>query len=288
MSRPASLTRPPVGRSRPLKIIKRVVLPEPEGPMIEAVIPAGIERSTPRRILTFPASLSNSRDMFSSSMAGPVTVMRIILFRLYSIAIFLLLCGVFWAGSARAEPLTLLVLGDSLTAGLGLPPQEAFSARLEKRLKEDDYDIRVVNGGVSGDTTSGGRARLDWMLEDRPDFVILEFGGNDMLRGIDPAVARENLDAMLAELGRRDIPVLLAGMKAFANLGLEYGNAFAAIYPKLATKHGVLLYPFFMEGILPGSDLLQDDGLHPSAAGVDRIVEGIYPDVIRLIRSGKD
>lgn len=126
------------------------------------------------------------------------------------------------------------------------------------------------------------------MLADAPDFVILELGANDMLRGLDPAVARENLDAMLAELGRRDIPVLLAGMKAFANLGLEYANAFAAIYPELAEKHGVLLYPFFMEGILPGSDLLQDDGLHPSTAGVDRIVEGIYPDVISLIGSGKE
>lgn len=184
---------------------------------------------------------------------------------------------------ARAEALTILAFGDSLTAGLGLAPEQAFPARLEKKLKENGYDIRIVNGGVSGDTTSGGRARLDWMLAEAPDAVILELGANDMLRGIDPAVAKENLDAILSTLAHRKIPVLLAGMKAFLNLGMGYGRNFSSLYTDLAEKHDVLLYPFFMEGVLPGSGLLQDDGLHPSAAGVDRIVEGIYPYVTELI-----
>ncbi len=181
----------------------------------------------------------------------------------------------------------LLAFGDSLTAGYGLGADEGFAPRLERKLRAAGYDIVVVNGGVSGDTTSGGVSRLDWMLGDHPDFVILELGANDMLRGIDPALTRGNLDTILKTLAERKIPVLLAGMKAFANLGQGYGGDFSAIYADLAEKYDCVFYPFFMEGVALMPDLLQEDGLHPTAGGVDRIVDGIYPYVEELIKGRK-
>ena len=187
----------------------------------------------------------------------------------------------------QAQPLKLLAFGDSLTAGYGLTQGEGFAGRLEKKLKENGYDIKVIDGGVSGDTTAGGLSRLDWMLEDKPDFVILELGANDMLRGVSPDITRENLDAMLKIFQDRKIPVLLAGMKAFANLGPAYAGGFSKIYAGLADKYDIALYPFFMEGVALDRTLLQDDGLHPTAQGVDKIVEGIYPDVEKLIKGRK-
>lgn len=178
-----------------------------------------------------------------------------------------------------AAGITILAFGDSLTAGLGVETEQSFPARLERALRGAGVDARVINAGVSGDTTSGGLARLDWTLAESPALVILELGANDALRGIPPSVTEANLDRMLAQLGAKRIPVLLAGMLAPPNLGAEYGAAFNAIYPRLAQKHGVPLYPFFLEGLAAQPALLQNDGMHPNARGVEVIVAGILPHV---------
>ncbi|WP_084536919.1 arylesterase [Azospirillum halopraeferens] len=187
------------------------------------------------------------------------------------------------AGAAAAETVRLLALGDSLTAGYGLPEGQGFTARLQAALRAEGYPVEVINAGVSGDTTAGGRARLGWALADAPDAAIVALGANDMLRGIDPAVARANLDAILGELKARGIPVLLAGMLANPSLGRAYTDRFDAIHPELAEKHGVPLYPFFLEGVATDPALNQGDGIHPNAAGVDEIVRRILPHVVMLI-----
>jgi acyl-CoA thioesterase-1 len=190
-------------------------------------------------------------------------------------------------GGARAEPVRLLVLGDSLAAGYGLAPEDAFPARLERRLRRDGLDVRVLNGGVSGDTSAGGRARLDWALADRPQAAIVELGANDALRGLDPAMTRANLDAVIARLKREGVRVLLAGMLAPPNFGRDYERAFNAVYPALARRHGVALYPFFLDGVATDPALNQPDGIHPNARGVAEIVDRIAPYVARLIRAGQ-
>ncbi len=181
----------------------------------------------------------------------------------------------------------IVALGDSLTAGFGLPAEDGFTTRLEAALRAAGVDARVVNAGVSGDTSAGGRSRLDWVLADAPDLVIVELGGNDALRGLDPAMTYANLDDILARMRARGIDVLLAGMLAPPNLGRDYGDAFSAIFPRLAAKHGVALYPFFLDGVAAVCDLNQPDGIHPNAEGVEVIVEAITPHVLRaLVRSG--
>lgn len=185
-----------------------------------------------------------------------------------------------------AAPKKILAFGDSLTAGYGLPEDKSFAAQLEQKLRENGHDIIVINGGVSGDTTAGGLARLEWALQDNPDFVILELGANDMLRGVRPDVTRKNLEAMLKILTDREKPVLLAGMKSFVNLGPLYGGAFNSLFKDLSKKYKTHFYPFFLEGVAGVSHLNLEDGLHPNAAGVAAIVEGIYPQVEALI-SGK-
>jgi acyl-CoA thioesterase-1 len=191
------------------------------------------------------------------------------------------------AGSvpARAAPpdLKILAFGDSLTAGYGLPAADAFTTRLQAALAAHGLRATVVDGGVSGDTTAGGLARLDWSLGDHPDLVILELGANDALRGLDPAATRANLDAMLAKLRDARVPVLLAGMRAPPNLGADYGAAFNPIYPELAAKYGVPLYPFFLDGVARDPALNQGDGLHPNAAGVAVIVGRLLPVLIKTI-----
>lgn len=189
-------------------------------------------------------------------------------------------------GLARAEVIRVLALGDSLTAGLGLSEADGFTAQLEAALRAKGYDVRVLNAGVSGDTTAGGLERLDWALADQPDLAIVELGSNDMLRAVDPAVVRANLDRILARLGEAKVPTLLAGMLAAPNLGRAYGDAFNAIYPDLAQRHGVPLYPFFLDGVATQAALNQADGIHPNAAGVKVIVERITLAVIDLIRAG--
>jgi acyl-CoA thioesterase-1 len=184
------------------------------------------------------------------------------------------------AAPAGAEPLRILAFGDSLTAGFGLGPGQGFVPQLERALAEEGVAASVIDAGVSGDTTAGGLARLDWALADRPDLVILELGANDMLRGVDPAVTRANLDQMLAKLRASGARVLLAGMRAAPNLGTQYGAEFEAIYAELSEKYRVPLYPFFLEGVATEPSLNQPDGLHPNAAGVAEIVRRILPQVL--------
>ena len=186
--------------------------------------------------------------------------------------------------AATGKETRLLAFGDSLTSGWGLAARDAFPAQLERALHAAGRkNVRVIASGVAGDTSAGGRARLAWSLADRPDVAIVELGANDGLRGIDPASTYGNLDAILAELKRRGIPVLLAGMYAPPNLGSEYGEAFNAIYPRLAERHGVVLYPFFLEGVAVEPALNQPDGIHPNGDGVAVIVERILPYVMRVL-----
>jgi len=186
--------------------------------------------------------------------------------------------------TALAAPVTLLALGDSLTAGLGLETPEAFPARLEAALKAKGLDVRIVNAGVSGDTAAAGLARLDWALSDDVGGLIVELGANDALRGLDPVQTEAALDAILAKAAARKWPVLVAGMQAPPNLGPDYAAAFDAIYPRLAKKHGAILYPFFLDGVAAQPSLNQADGIHPNGKGVDIIVERIMPSVEGLIR----
>jgi len=192
------------------------------------------------------------------------------------------------AGFATAKTFRLVALGDSLSAGYGLAAEDAFPVKLERALRARGHQVVVENAGVSGDTASGGLQRLDWVLGDQPpDAVILELGANDALRAIDPAVTRKALDAILTKLGQRKLPVLLAGMLAPPNLGARYGAAFAAIYKDLALAHKAVFYPFFLDGVAGAPDLLQSDGLHPKAAGVDEIVRRILPFVETLLKRAR-
>jgi acyl-CoA thioesterase-1 len=177
----------------------------------------------------------------------------------------------------------ILAFGDSLTAGLGLPAEASFPSRLEARLKAEGVGWHVVNAGVSGDTTAGGLARLDWALAGKPAIVILELGANDALRGIEPSIVRANLDAMIGKIQASGAKLLLMGMRAPPNLGEEYQHEFERIYPELARAHGVTLYPFFLEGVAMDAKLNQPDGLHPNEEGVAALVERIAPYVARLI-----
>lgn len=181
------------------------------------------------------------------------------------------------------EKNVILALGDSLTAGYGLAREDGFPAVLEAALTAQGVAAEVLDAGVSGDTTAGGLARLDWALADDPDMVIVELGANDGLRGIDPASTRENLDGILAALSAREIPTLLAGMYAPRNLGPEYRDAFDPIYPELAEAYDMRLYPFFLEGVAMDPALNQADGIHPNAEGVRVIVDRILPDVLAVL-----
>ena len=178
--------------------------------------------------------------------------------------------------------LRILMLGDSLTAGYGLAARDALPARLEVALRAHRVDARVIDAGVSGDTTAGGVARIDWALSDDPHAVIVALGANDGLRAIDPAVTRENLDRLLGILDERGLPVLLAGMVAPPNLGPEYAARFDPIYRELAVRHGAILYPFLLDGVATVTSLNQADGIHPNAAGVEVIVWRLLPAVLCL------
>lgn len=188
---------------------------------------------------------------------------------------------------AQAEPLRLVAFGDSLTAGLGVPAQDAFPAQLQAALKARGHDVVIENAGVSGDTTSAGLARLDWSIPDGTQGVILELGANDALRGLDPAIAEKSLDQILARLKARGIPVLMAGMLAPPNLGAAYQQRFDPIFPGLAQKYGVALYPFFLEGVAGQTKLNQPDGVHPTREGVALIVKNMLPAVEAFIATLK-
>ena len=194
-------------------------------------------------------------------------------------------------GTASAEPgagpVRIVAFGDSLTAGYNLGNEEAFPARLQRALTAAGHAVQVHNAGVSGDTTAGALARLDWAVPSDTEAVIVEFGANDALRGIDPAQTRSNLDRLVGTLTARGHEVLVAGMLAPPNMGREYEVAFNAIFPAVARAHGALLYPFFLDGVAAQAGLNQGDGMHPTAEGVDVIVERILPSVIELVDRAK-
>lgn len=191
---------------------------------------------------------------------------------------------VLMATGAAAAPQTILALGDSLTAGLGLGPADAFPARLEAALKAKGHDVKVINAGVSGDTAADGAARLDWALSEPVSAVIVELGANDALRGLPVAQAEQALDQLLTALEQKKLPTLLAGMKAPPNMGADYQSQFDGMYQRLAAKHpNVLVYPFFLDGVAAEPKLNQADGMHPNPAGVEVIVARILPSVEQLL-----
>ncbi len=204
---------------------------------------------------------------------------------LLSIVLLLAFSLFFGAGTGRAwaAPVKILALGTSLTQGYGLPPGTEFTVQLQKALKQAGVDAVITNAGVSGDTSAGGLARLDWSLADHPDAVILELGSNDMLRGIPPAVTEKNLRAILGKLKAARVKVLLTGMGAQRNLGADYVKQFDSIYPRLAKEYNVLFYPFILDGVALNPKLNQADGMHPNPAGVKVIVARILPLVKKLV-----
>ncbi|MDI6028263.1 arylesterase [Corticibacterium sp. UT-5YL-CI-8] len=189
---------------------------------------------------------------------------------------------------AYAKTVKVVGFGDSLMAGYGLGPGEGFPEKLQAALQDKGHDVVISNAGVSGDTTSGGLSRLDWSVPDDTDLVILELGANDMLRGISPETAEKNLDSMLQRLKGRGIDVLLAGMFAAPNLGADYGDRFNAIYPTLAKKYDVTLYPFFLDGVAGERSYALEDGMHPNAKGIDRMVERFLPTMEAELAKQRD
>ena len=187
-------------------------------------------------------------------------------------------------GFAVERPV-FLVLGDSLVAGHGLPQEKAFPNILDQLLKQIGIDVQMINAGVSGDTTAGGLARLDWSLADNPDVVLIVLGGNDLLRGLDPATSYSNLEKIIKRFKVNNVGILLAGMQAPRNLGADYADEFDAIYEKLAQRHKVLFYPFFLDGVALQPTMNQSDGMHPNQAGVKHIAEKILPHVKLLLET---
>jgi acyl-CoA thioesterase-1 len=196
---------------------------------------------------------------------------------------FIFACAALLTMAAAAQPagrpLRVVVLGDSLSAGYGLPQSAAFPAALERSLKARGHKIEIANAGVSGDTATGGLERLDWSVPDGTDGVIVELGANDMLRGLDPAVTRRAVEEIVARLKARNIPVMLAGMYASRNLGPDYAQKFEGLYREIADRHGLVLYPYFLDGVAGDRSLNLPDGLHPTQKGVEIIVERILPSV---------
>jgi acyl-CoA thioesterase-1 len=205
--------------------------------------------------------------------------------RVLVVTIAFALCFALPAGAqgATGRPVSIVVVGDSLSAGFGLAGEASFPSRLSAALKDKGVAATVANAGVSGDTASGGLERLDWSVPEGTDAVILELGANDMLRGIDPATVRANLDAMIEKIKASGARLLLVGMRASPNWGEKYQKGFDRIYPELARAHGVALYPFFLDGVAMNPDLNQPDGLHPNARGVAIIVKRIAPRIEELL-----
>jgi acyl-CoA thioesterase-1 len=182
-----------------------------------------------------------------------------------------------------AKQLRIVAFGDSLSSGYGLKPSQAFPVQLQKELRARGHDVQVLNAGVAGDTTADGLKRLAWSVPQGADAVIVEFGANDALRGIDPKIARDNLEKIIVKLKERRIPILLAGMRSPANWGEHYSEEFDAIFPELAKKHGLLLYPFFLDGVVMDHAFNQSDGMHPNSKGVGEVVKRMMPSVEELI-----
>lgn len=218
-----------------------------------------------------------SRSLRSRSYGVAVSVVQT--------AVLAAIVGLFLTGITQAAdtPIKIVALGDSLTAGYNLPASAAFPVRLERALRAKGHVVEVANAGVSGDTASGGLARLDWSVPDGTAAVIVELGANDMLRGIDSKVTQRALEEIVRRLTERRIVVLVAGMRAIPNLGIDFASGFETIYPEIASKYDALLYPFFLDGVAGDAKLNQRDGLHPTAAGVDVIVGGILPKAEELV-----
>lgn len=191
------------------------------------------------------------------------------------------------AAPVNAQPIKIVAFGDSLIAGFGLKTNDAFPAQLEIALKKRGYDVEIANAGVSGDTSAGGLSRLDWSIQDGTQAVILVLGANDMLRGMEPELARKNIGEVIARLKARRIEVLLGGMRAAPNLGADYAARFNPIYEELAKEHDILIYPFFLDGVAGERDLNMSDGIHPTPKGVSLVVERILPSVESLIERVK-
>jgi acyl-CoA thioesterase I len=202
----------------------------------------------------------------------------------FSVAVFMFILA---ALPVRAETITILALGDSLTAGLGLDPAQAYPAKLEAALKAKGHDVVIMNAGVSGDTVAQGAARLDWSLTDEVDAVLVALGANDALRGLPPEQAEKALDEILGKLKARNLPTLVLGMRSPPNMGPDYIAKFEALFPTLATQYEAALYPFFLEGVAADPKLNQADGIHPNAVGVDEIVKRTLPAVEALIAQVK-
>ena len=285
-------------------------MPEPLGPATAIDSPAATRRSTPFNMWTMPASLGNATWTPASWIIASLMALSKPLSRLhtgprrYSVVAMLTdrfayvgrftyvnrmaigsICAIVMAVAiqlaatiaAAAEPVKLVALGDSLTAGLGLERDDAFPARLERALKARGHDVEITNAGVSGDTTAGGLARVDWSVGADADGVIVELGANDALRGITPSETRANLDQLISRLLERNTAVLLAGMLAPRNLGASYAAEFDRIFSDLAGKHNVIFDPFFLEGVATDARLNQADGILPTAEGAGVLVERILP-----------
>lgn len=232
---------------------------------------AGTPIRTCRRIQTLPQFRLREKSAVSASLHRILCVVS---------GLLLLLSG---AGASGADSIRLVAIGDSLVAGYGLPVEDGFVAQLESALTQKSYDVSVFNAGVSGDTTSGGLSRIDWVLSENYSAVILNLGFNDAFRGIPVQNVQLNLDELILKIRQRNLPTLLAGALAPRNLGPDYSRAFDAIYPNLADKHELIFYPFFLEGVASVPDLNQEDGIHPNKDGVAVIVRQLLPYVEQLI-----
>ncbi len=294
---PSAVTDPELARSNPPISINSDDLPDPDGPISPKVSPRSTFSVMPRKISTGPALPCNvSRASFNARMVSFMSVPYVFPpsygpfrpLRNVTIAILLWLLA---ANSAFAEKLTVVALGDSLTAGYGLAPEFGFVPVLQNWLQANGQDVTVENAGVSGDTTAGGLARLDWALSPGANVMIVNLGGNDLLRGLDPAQSLANIDKILATADAKHLPVLLVGLKALNNYGPDYKAKFDAIYPALAAKYHTLYIEDYF-GPIKSSQAeltanLQADGLHPNAAGVVKIVDAMGPMVVKLLEEAK-
>lgn len=201
----------------------------------------------------------------------------------YVASVVVIVGGLLALSAAAVAEQRILALGDSLTAGYGLAAEDGFTRQLEAALEEAGVNARVVNGGVSGDTSAGGLARADWLLAEEPDLVIIELGANDALRGLEPADTRRNIDALVTKVRESGARVLLVGMMAPPNLGREYADEFNRVFPAVAKAHKVALYPFFLDGVAADPALNQADGIHPNAKGVSVIVERMLPALLKTL-----
>lgn len=267
---------PEVAFSTPAINIISEVFPEPEGPTILTISPLCTSSVILCRILI---GFSLGPVKFNETLSS--------LIMLLSVRILIILFLTIWvtdSNAASGESKSILLFGDSIVAGYGVVEENSLPVKLEAYFREQEKNIKVINGGVSGDTTGGGSSRLEWTLKQhKPDVVIIALGGNDMLRGISPDIVKKNIAKMLAIVTKENIPVILSSVKAPLNLGLDYAKQFNEIYPNLADEYDVSLYPFFLEKIYMNRVMMQPDGIHPNANGVNEIVNELGPYIDKFL-----